>query len=305
MKLQNILTTTAIASAILSTSVFAAPSAKFAAVYSNDASLATIAQATNSTALVDAGGDATVSDSQAYSGHTLATIKVPEQKELMVGLSAEIGLLTSTEVKGKNGGSGSAKAGARVSVQVSAIPAVPYLDDNGVLVTQINALPGPVTLSERTQELSATLGGVIESCTDGGSYDADGNLTITDVDLDGLADDADGTIDVNLECYVTDEEIGLLQETTAAHHFNFLFPDMKAGDYTIKAVFVSGSDASATVDLCVDSTDDGIDDCANVTFEGTAKATSVINKYMMTIQEVRAVKGSIETINLDDSSIQL
>lgn len=299
MNIKSLVATSIMASAIVSASAYAAPSAKFAAVYSDEASLSTIAEVTNST------GGTTVSAGQQFAGHTLATIKVPEQKELLVGLSAEIGLLTSTQVKGKNGGSGSAEAGARVSVQVSAIPAVPYLDDQGNLVTQIDALPGPVMLSERVQELSATLGGVIESCTDGGSYDADGNLTVVDADGDGIADNADGTIDVNLECYVTDEEIGLLQNTTAAHHFNFVFPDMKAGQYTIKAVFISGSSAEVTVDLCEDTTDDGIDDCANVTFEGTAKATSVINKYMMTVQEVRAVKGSIEAVDLNDSAIAL
>jgi hypothetical protein len=257
MKLKNLLLTTAIASAIVSAPVFAGPSAKFAAVYSNSPSLTSAVIITDAT--VDTVVDVTTT------GHTLATIKVPQQKELLVGLSAEIGLMTDTSIKGKDGGSARAIADAEAYVTIFAVPTGEYDVDS---TPSIKALPGTVILSKRVQELSATLAGVIQSCTDTG----------------------DGTIDVATECVVTDEEIGLMQNTTAAHHFNFVFPDMNSGEYDIVAVFTTG--ANAEVDICTSLADCALYD-AEGTVSGSAAATAVINKSMMTIQQVRAVKGSI------------
>lgn len=48
----------------------------------------------------------------AKEGHTLATIKVPQDKELLVGVSAEIGLVTFGSGKGRYGGSGQANRGS-------------------------------------------------------------------------------------------------------------------------------------------------------------------------------------------------
>ena len=238
-------------------SAMAGPSAKFAAVYSNSPSL------TSAVIITDATVD-TVVDMRT-TGHTLATIKVPQQKELLVGLSAEIGLMTDTSIKGKNGGSARAIAGAEAYVTIFAVPTGDY-DYN--VTPSIKAVPGTVILSKRVQELSATLAGVIQSCTDTG----------------------DGTIDVATECTVTDEEIGLMQDTTAAHHFNFVLPDMNSGEYDIVAVFTTG--ANAEVDICTSLAECELYD-ADGTVSGSAAATAVVNKTMMTIQEVRAVKGSI------------
>ena len=52
----------------------------------------------------------------------------------------------------------------------------------------------------------------------------------------------------DIHCLVTDEAIGLLLDTTAAHHFNFVLPDMDQGEYEIKAFFTTG--ARAEVDIC-------------------------------------------------------
>jgi hypothetical protein len=149
----------------------------------------------------------------------------------------------------------------------------------------LTAAPGQVMLSKRVQELSATLGGVIQECTDG------------DTNFDGTADtDPDGTIDIVSECIVTDEEIGLLQDTTAAHHFNFVLPNMNQGEYDIKAIFTTG--ARAEVDIC----DSDTDYCGDIydaqgTVSASAEAKAVINKTMVTVQQVRATKGGI--INTD------
>ena len=176
-------------------------------------------------------------------------------------------------VKGKNGGSAKAIADAEAYVTIFAVPKAGGAD--------ITAAPGQVILSKRVQELSATLGGVIQKCTDG------------DTNFDGTADtDPNGTIDIASECLVTDEEIGLLQDTTAAHHFNFVLPNMNQGEYDIKAVFTTG--ARAEVDIC----DSAMDYCGDIydaqgTVSASATAKAVVNKTMLTVQQVRAAKGGV------------
>ena len=124
------------------------PSAKFAATWTDSPGLQSaviITDATEDTVMVDSN-----------TGYTLATIKVPQDKELLVGVSAEIGLVTDTSVKGKNGGTARAIADAEAYVTVFAVPR-----DGGGDVT---AAPGQIMLSKRVQDLGATLGGVIQSC---------------------------------------------------------------------------------------------------------------------------------------------
>jgi len=252
-------------------SVMAGPSAKFAATWTDTPALASVAVITDSAA------DAVVVDSK--TGYTMATIKVPQDKELLVGVSAEIGLVTYGSVKGKNGGSAKSIADAKAYITVFAVPKA-----GGGNST---AAPGQVMLSKRVQELNATLGGVIQECTDG------------DTDFDGVADtDPDGTIDVATECVATDEEIGLLQDTTAAHHFNFVLPNMDQGEYDIKAVFTTG--ARAEVDICDSETNTNFGGnpapCsydAEGTVTASATARAVINKTMLTVQQVRATKGGV------------
>ena len=269
MKLKNI--TCAISALGLSTimagTALAGASAKFAATYTDTPALSSLAVITDATA------DAVMVDSK--DGYTLATIKVPQDKELLVGVSAEIGLGTYGEVKGKNGGSAKAIADAEAYVTVFAIP-----KDGGAIAT---AAPGMVMLSKRVQELSATLGGVIQNCTDTLTEDTDG---------DGAADAVDGTLDIASECVVTDEAIGLLQDTTAAHHFNFVLPNMAQGEYDIKAVFSTG--ARAEVNICDSATDycGGIYD-EQGTVSASAEAKAIINKTMVTVQQVRATKGGV------------
>jgi len=260
-KTRSIILSAAIAS-LLAGPVLAGPSAKFAATWTDTPALASVAVITDATV------DTVVVDSN--TGYTLATIKVPQDKELLIGVSAEIGLVTYGSVKGKNGGSAKAIADAEAFVTVFAVPKTGGPDST--------AAPGQIMLSKRVQELGATLGGVIQECTDG------------DTDFDGVADtDPDGTIDIATECVVTDEEISLLLDTTAAHHFNFVLPNMDQGEYDIKAVFTTG--ARAEVQIC----DDG-DPCSydpEGTVSASATAGAVINKTMLTVQQVRAAKGGV------------
>jgi hypothetical protein len=243
------------------------PSAKFAATWTTKLGLA------SAVIITDANTDTVMVDSN--TGYTLATIKVPQGKELLIGVSAEIGLVTDTSVKGKNGGAARAVAGGEAYVTVFAVPR-----DGG---NSVKAAPGQIMLSKRVQELDATLGGVIQSCVVTCGEDATtGEIVCDDI---VIADD----------CEVTDEEIGLLLNTTAAHHFNFLLPDMNQGVYDIKAVFTTG--ARAEVDIC----DEGEALCSNDpdgTVTASAVATAVINKPMLTVQQVRAAKDTLHEVEI-------
>ena len=274
MKTKHLLSMTALAAALIAAPVFAAPSAKFAATYSYGPSLASVAVITDATV------DTVMVDENV--GHTLATIKVPQQKELLVGLSAEIGLVTDTSIKGQNGGAAKSIADAYAYVDIFAVPVA-----GGAAVP---AKPGKITLSQRVQTLSATLGGVIESCEDytGGIYeDAEGNEIAPGED--GYMDTPDGSIDIATECLVSDEEIGLALDTTAAHHFNFVLPNMEQGSYDIVAVFTTG--ARAEVDIDEGSVTDG------GTVSASSFASAIVGKTMLTVQQVRAAKGGV--INME------
>ena len=269
-KLSFLLISIVLTSVLLSASSFAGtPSAKFAATYTNDPMLSVTATVTcdgteNEVCTADADAN----------GHTLATIKVPQGKELLVGVSAEIGLITFGAVKGKNGGSATAIADAEAAVSIHACP----VGSGGVVSGDCTpAEPGAVKLSKRVQELSAKLGGVIKDCA-------------IAVDLDT----GEGTFDVSEDCLVNDEEIALMLSTTASHHFNFVLPNMDQGVYEIKALFTTA--ASAEVVLCDYTNELGYttQDCdADGTVAATAEAASVINKSMLTVQTVRAAKGGI------------
>ncbi|WIO73180.1 hypothetical protein QP938_07615 [Porticoccaceae bacterium LTM1] len=237
----------------------AGPAAKFAATYTDErpslVSVVVIDGATQDSLVFDLS-----------TGYTLATLKVPQDKELLIGVSSEVGIVTDTSIKGRNGGDAKAIAGGGAAVVVFAVPV------DGANGTAAIAAPGPVMLSARVQELSATLGGVIESCEDtlGGGE---------------LGDEPDGVIDVATECVVTDEEIGLALSTLASHHFNFVLPNMDQGEYNLVAFFVTG--ALAKVDINELSVSEG------GTVEASAYAKAFLGKTMVTAQQVRATKGGV------------
>jgi hypothetical protein len=272
-KLMCVLTGICLASFVAGLAMAGPPSAKFAATWS------TVPALESAVVITDATTDTVMVDSN--SGYTLATIKVPQDKELLVGVSAEIGLVTDTSVKGKNGGTARAIADAEAFVTVFAVP-----QDGG---NSEEAAPGQIMLSKRVQELGATLGGVIQSCSvTCVEEDVTENNVVVGTTI--VCED----IIIAEDCLVTDEEISLLQDTTAAHHFNFVLPNLDQGVYDIKAVFTTG--ARAEVDIC----DDG-EDCMydpEGTVSASAAATAIINKTMVTVQQVRAAKGGLNEIEI-------
>ena len=167
-------------SVFLAGSAFAAPSAKFTANVPN----VTLVGQTDA--------------SQNWTSILTASLKTPNQKDLLIGVSLETGLYTQTKVAGKNGESSTSTALAGITVRVKI---------DGDIVN-----PGPITFDKRSQTLSAVLGGVIESCTDA---------------------NGDGTIVIGEDCVVTDEVIELILDTMAAHHFNFVAANLTPGMHTI------------------------------------------------------------------------
>jgi len=174
-----------------------AQSAKFAATY-DDSRFSVVS-------IIDS--DSQPNDCNVNDGYTFATIKVPQDKELLVGVSSEVLLVTDTSIKGKAGGEARALAYAGAHVTVGACP----VEGGDCQV----AAPGDVVLADRFQILEGTLGGVLTNCTDSND---------------------DGDIDLN-DCILTDEEISLVIDTLTSHHFNFVLPNMDQGDYDIKAFF--------------------------------------------------------------------
>ena len=274
--MKNRLVMVAAAMALVSTTAFA-QSAKFAAVYSEEPIVTD--NGWSSTSLCEAvldddnaeTGD-TCSDgldgSNVATGATLASIRVPNQKELLVGISAQVGLYTGTTVRGKKGSTSYALAFAEGSVGLHACRAA---DD-----VCFASVPRDVVLSNRTQELEATLAGVIEECV---------------VDIDVTEDDITGGFNLN-DCVVSPEEISLALETLAAHHYNFIFPNLPQGDYQVVATFKT--DAQTQARASCDPLSSAYDYCIfDAEASANADARAVINKAMMTIQEVRAVKGSL------------
>jgi len=129
------------------------------------------------------------------------TIKTPNQKDLFISASFEVGLFTQTKVSSKNLTTDTSTATANVQVRV-------LLDGHVVE-------PGQVVYGRRTQTLSATLEGAIGSC-----------LTIV-TNLDGSL-----SIVVDPNC-VTPETIELILDSMDAASFNFVAVDVPQGVHTV------------------------------------------------------------------------
>lgn len=224
------------------------------------------------------GNGATVTNS----GNILhAAIHTANSKDLLIGVSLQSGLYTETTVKGKNGSSEQAGAEAAIKVTVN----VSGYDNEG---NPAKAYPHEVVFAGRIQELNAVLGGVITSCSDS---NADGIITIVD------------------ECNVSDEEIGLILNTTSANHFNFVAPDLAPGDHNVtvsaealsSAEFTNGTYTTTSLTETECTTQGGTYDAGTCTFTTTdnfAKAWAVVDIGTLTVQQVRAINQD-GGINID------
>lgn len=246
-----------LASALIAAGAMAAPSAKFAAVFGNEGPYLI--------SMVTVEGTVDADDFQQKEGFTFARIKVPNNQELLVGVSAEVGLTTDTSIKGKNGGAAKAIAGASGVIIVVAHRVGDCSPGDNDACGQV-ALPGDVTLNSRVQTLHAKLGGVIISCSE-------------------------GAVVIKDDCIVEDEEIGLILETLSANHFNFVLQNLEQGTYDITAYFTTRAEGEIDID------EDSV--TAGGTVSARASATAFIGAYMVTLQQVRAVKGELSSTDID------
>ena len=176
-------------------------------------------------------------------------LSVPNSKHLLVGLSAEINILTETTAKGTN------KGGTDTSIAYAGINgSIRYLktSDMGSYTAQqicdgklgMVATPQEVTFSSRRQELTVDVNLEIQSATN----------QCSDCEITG---------------YVS---VGLELETTAAHHFNFIIdiPATASNSDKYNVIACWNADASATSDA------------------GSASSYLYLKNTMLVVQEVLA-----------------
>lgn len=170
-----------------------------------------------------------------------AAIKLPEQKDLYMGVSLVTSLFTQTLVKSKGGQKDESTAEVKVEVLVVVDP-----DPALAPESQRVAAPGPVVFDRRMQHLMAKFGGVLD-CAD---QNGDGVITFD-------------------ECILTDEELNLILDTEAAHHFNFVLDDIGVGEHIVQ-VYARLSRSPSN--------------------DPKASASAFVGKGSLTIEEVRLAK---------------
>ena len=190
---------------------------------------------------------------------TMATIHVANKKELLIGVSGVANLVTITEAKGRNGGFESiAEAEGALNLEVRVVPEGMSANCAGdVPVGGMVAAPGGLTFASRKQTLKVTVDldivDVVGTC---------GELEQPDCVAD--------TLDI-----VGDVTVALGLDTTAAHHFNFVAPDLSQGTYDIAACFTGAADGFVTPGEV----------------DNKVRAYVAVIQRMLTVQEVRAVKN--------------
>ena len=148
-------------------------------------------------------GWVTILGSESGAEASAVRIHTSQQKDLLFSVSFECGLYTRTLARSRGGEKDTATATATVDVRV--------VLDPGTTAERV-AEPGAVTFCERSQQLSATLQGII------------GNLACFP---DGVFDpDAPG-------CLLTPEEIELVLQTLEANAFFFALDDVGTGVHNV------------------------------------------------------------------------
>ncbi len=155
MRLIKILTASLLAIGLMASSAFA-QSAKFAASWSTDVKTVDARVATDvaSACFGDGSGSGTSVDPCILAEALLTTLDVAQYKDLLIGVSAQIGLVTFTQAKGKNSDPTIGSALASASVAVTLELRDPDTDE----VIQV-AAPGPVIFAARLQEITVDVKG--------------------------------------------------------------------------------------------------------------------------------------------------
>jgi hypothetical protein len=130
-------------------------------------------------------------------------IKTPDQKDLFISVSLEVGLTTDTKVVSKKLERATAEAEALVMIKV--------------LVDGKEALPGEVTFARRKQNMIAEFAGDISKC-----------LSVVQVGETLV-------VEVDEEC-IDPESLQLILDTMSAHSFNFIASDVPVGVHSIEVL---------------------------------------------------------------------
>jgi hypothetical protein len=162
------------------------------------------------------------------------TIMTAQENALFIDVSLETGIYTQTKTR-SNGNKDTSGAEATIKVQV--------------LVDGVPAYPGDVVFDRQSQTLSETLGGILANCTDS---------------------NGDGDIDLN-DCTLAPEEMELIQDTMAAHSFNFIMDHLTPGEHAVEVqAMISTSSSSGA---------------------GSASSNATIGNGSVTVEGVRLNKG--------------
>jgi hypothetical protein len=140
------------------------------------------------------------------------TIKTSNVSDLFVDASMVTGLYTYTAVKGNNTGSQStarAMGGVKVRVVIDGTPGRSYPDTTG----------DGITFNQRIQTMTANLGNIFTDCF------AQGGTTGTG-------------------CTLTPAELSLALDTTSAHSFGFILPNVGSGMHTVTVQAQVNTDAT-------------------------------------------------------------
>lgn len=176
-------------------------------------------------------------------------IKTPTGKDLFINVALQSGLTTNTKVISKNLARALSEAEAQISVRV-------LIDGN-----PLNVFPNDVIFAKRKQTQIAEFAGYInEDCL---SINPDNGL----IEIDELC--------------IEPETLQLILETLQAGAFNFVVPDLNAGEHVIN-VQVKGHYATQVAGVTIDD---------HIYSAGEASADIYLGASSVTVETVRMIKG--------------
>jgi hypothetical protein len=191
------------------------------------------------------------------------TIKTPQDKDLFIDVSLECGLTTDTTVMSKKLTRAMATAEAIVEVRV-------LVDDDFVAVNGNTTPDTDITFARREQQLIAEFAGDFSECM------------TTDPDT--------GLFTVDWACADAEPEtLQLILKTMQANSFNFVVPDLNAGEHTVQiqaklSYVASGNLEQETIDTEA---------------EGLSFAKAYLGNGSVTIETVRMIKGEDVIVDLE------
>jgi len=236
----------------------------FASAFAGPSAKATAQIGDLSVIEVSGSGGLGVSDSGDTGWATLftQTIKTPQDKDLFIDVSLECGLTTDTTVMSKKLSRAVATAEAIVEVQVVV---------DGVAVAVNGTGDTDITFARREQTLIAEFAGDFSTCM--------------------TADLVSGEVTVDWECAGL-ETLQLILDTMQANSFNFVVPDLDAGEHTVQveaklSYVASGNLEQETIDLE-----------AVTMAEGFSFAKAYLGNGSVTIETVRMIKDEDVIVDL-------